>query len=250
VRIFQNKKTRKFMKKMKIKSDSMKHAAALLKRPLAEIKQAKRLGCPAFHGGRVDVAALKKWLDARPKNAPGTTADKEPIQFGPEAAHRRVAVMEGLAFADLERALASGDLVTINAAREQWLELSDALRKYDGKVEAQVQTIPVETVEETIFCLVHWWKVTLYQQLTEKSSLAGIAPEHFELLKWATEKSLFAAITAVEGWMGKTKADPSVLAAARRALTQHGYFKWADDDFQQATEAFRQCFEDIAKATT
>jgi hypothetical protein len=96
---------------------------------------------------------MRDWLATR-KNTPRGTADllamekakrraaelaksiEVRLPEGAQNALRRLEQAEASAYAALQTAMQSGDLVEIKAARDGWLRVGDALRKYDLAVEA------------------------------------------------------------------------------------------------------------------
>jgi len=87
----------------------MHQAAAILGRPLEELKVAKRAGCPAFRAGRVDLDAFKKWMQDNP-DLPGLEGDVDQRIKKAQAEHweLRNATLRGeyTKNVDVERAVA------------------------------------------------------------------------------------------------------------------------------------------------
>jgi hypothetical protein len=124
--------------------DSMKQCAAALHVPLAKLRRAKALGCPAFANGRVDRDALLSWLAARKKAKdapPQPTIPADPQSpamsvTGPEGTYLRLSQEELTAFAELQTAIKAGDPEVTEGKRAAWLHLVESLRKSDLALEA------------------------------------------------------------------------------------------------------------------
>jgi hypothetical protein len=99
-----------------------------------------------------DAAKMRAWLAGR-KNIPlGTTALLEglratetatsakqdaPLATGAAAALSRLESAEAKAFSAFVRATESGDMFAIKASRENWLKISENLRRFDLAIEEQ-----------------------------------------------------------------------------------------------------------------
>ena len=108
--------------------ETQRAAAARLKTSLSDIRRAKNAGCIAFEsGGRIRLAPLKRWLrdNPRPRVTAQPTAD---LPTGAAAALRRLEEAEAKAYGLMQ---AATDPDARDAARREWLAVSEQLRRHD-----------------------------------------------------------------------------------------------------------------------
>lgn len=108
--------------------ETQRAAAARLKTSLSEIRRAKNAGCIAFEsGGRIRLAPLRRWLrdNPRPPLKAQPTAD---LPTGAAHALRRLEDAEAKAYGRMQ---AATDPDARDAARREWLAVSEQLRRAD-----------------------------------------------------------------------------------------------------------------------
>lgn len=180
-----------FMKTKNLKvADSMRSASAILSVPITAVRRAKRAGCSAFSGSRVNLKLLSTWLERearaqrRPKPAPG---EPTPGELGAPAALRRLEVLEQETYQRF-RAASSPD--EREAARVEHLEYSESLRRHDLAISEHRrgagELLPAAAIETFVTEWFHAFACDLRERLTR------VAGEQMGL-SWEVIRALLAA---------------------------------------------------------
>ena len=168
------------------------------------------------------VKAMHTWLATRKSLPPGTqalvarctakalgraaTADTTEATTGAPAALRRLESAESLTYRVLQTALKSGNPSAVKAARETWLAITNALRRFDLQVERGLrdadELVPRGEVERCVGSFMYWLRLaarqaasTMISNLSAHTDLVGA----FETLKaqlWENQISALAAMAS------------------------------------------------------
>jgi hypothetical protein len=184
-----------------------------------------------------DYEQMLIWLSTR-KNLPRSVLGKIQIPTpknasshvsggtaGAAAALKRLEIMELAAFERLQAALARGNPLEIREARENWLRISESLRRYDLMIEANRrdvgELVPVTEVGTFINCFTRYFAV-VHRGLAEDlvNQLIGKEPlQMYDLLRRVFDKSV---VTAIFGYIkGRKSPDPRLVAYAEEAMSEN-----------------------------
>ena len=187
------------------------------------------------------VKEMHTWLAGRKSLPPGTqalvarctakalgraaTADTSEATTGAPAALRRLESAESLTYRVLQTALKSGNPSAVKAARETWLAITNALRRFDLQVERGLrdadELVPRGEVERCVGSFMYWMRLasrqaasTMISNLSAHSDLVGA----FETLKAQLWENQLSALAAMASSPCKAGLPPWWLKAACTSL--------------------------------
>jgi len=223
--------------------EGQKAAAARLKTTVAEVRRAKNSGCLAFEpGNRIRLPVLRQWLrdNPRPRVTATHTAD---LPTGAAAALRRLEEAEARAYGLMQ---AATDPDARDAARREWLAVSEQLRRHDialdmARREAGVM-IPRDLVEAGLRTFLGYLRSAIADDLRAVCPRICGLPDPAAVaavLGPITASGWQAAVDRCVTWTGQTKAGtPEVGLVIDRATVADGIAKGVATMFSELDRVF------------
>ena len=161
-----------------------------------------------------DYAAMCQWLATR-KNLPRAVLEKIKVPApenvssaagggtaGAASALKRLETSELQAFERMQTALTRGNPLEIREARENWLKISESLRKFDLLVEANRrdagELVPVSETGKFLRSFISWTvtATTLQSEHVVNELIGKEAIEMYAVIRQLCGRSIFMAATA------------------------------------------------------